>query len=344
MRNRGKFAAEGVALAIALILMLPAIGQTQSKTVYRARFSYHWFPTHGCAIASEKFAKMVREKTHGQVQITTFGSGQLYSLQQIVTALSTGAVELGGVVDTSFVAVDPNIGIGELPYYWNGFNQIRKLWEDTPAGRKHWNALQKKLNIKILAYIPTGPVTTFSTKTVLDTPAKFHGLKVRYLSRTEIPVYKALGGTPVFVQTTEIYTALQTGLVDVVPTVFNAIKAYHWWDYLKFGDKPFMYYWDSYIVANATWWNHLPKNLQDIITKEVCVPLSRQATENVMTGADRIIQEWGKGHGGKIVILTKAEEDAFKEVFRKNVWPAQIKGMDPAVIAAAEKLTGIPIK
>jgi TRAP-type C4-dicarboxylate transport system substrate-binding protein len=224
-------------ISFAAVSLLAGSASAQ-KDVFKARLSYHWFPTHGCAINSEKFAKMVKEKTNGQVEITTYGSAQLYSLQEIVTAISTGAVDFGGVVDTSFTAVDPNIGISMLPYYWGGYHEIRQLWEETPAGKEHWDGLQKKLNIKILAYIPTGPVMLFSTKRAIPDPADLQGLKARYLSKSEMPVYEALGATPVFVQTTEIYTALQSGMVDVVPTVLNAIKAYNWWDFLKFGKKP----------------------------------------------------------------------------------------------------------
>jgi len=338
-----------IRILCALVITLAAISlltgsATAQKEVFKARLSYHWFPTHACAINSEKFAKMVKEKTNGAVDVTTFGSAQLYSLQEIVTALSTGAVDFAGVVDTSLTAVDPNIGIGMMPYYWGGYDQIRQLWEETAAGRERWDSLQKKLNIKILAYIPTGPVMLFSTKKAIPTPADIQGLKARYLSKSEMPVYEALGAAPVFVQTTEIYTALQSGMVDVVPTVLNAIKAYNWWDFLKFGNKPFMYFWDSYIAVNATWWNKLPENLRNTIMKEVCLPLSNESTKETMTLSDQIIEEWQRNRGGKAVTLTKEQQDAYKNIFRTKVWPAQASKLDPAVVAAAEKITGMTAK
>ena len=331
------------AWVVAVALMVGLAGTSSAQT-YKARLSYHWFPSHGCAIFSEAFAQRVKEKTNGKVEIATFGSAQLYSLQEIVTAISTGAVDFGGVVDTSFVAVDPNIGISMMPYYWEGFEGIRKLWEETPAGKQRWEGLQKKLNIKILAYIPTGPVMLFSTNKVIDEPKDAKGLKARYLAKSEIPVYEAMGATPVFVQTTEIYTALQTGMVDMVPTVLNAIKAYNWWDYLKIGVKPYMYFWDSYIVVNATWWNKLPEDLRNTIVNEVCTPLSKEATEAVMVNSEKTIAEWQKDHGGKVTQLSKEQHDAYKNLFRTKVWPSQVEKMDPAVVAAAEKITGVPIK
>lgn len=345
MRNHRIYVVFTSALVITLMLVLMDYSGVQAtEEVFKARLSYHWFPTHGCAINSENFAKMVREKTKGKVEITTFGSGQLYSLQNIVTALSTGAVDIGGVVDTSFVAVDPNIGLSMLPYYWDGYEQIRRLWEETPAGKQHWEDLQKKLNIKILAYIPVGPVMLYNTKRPIYEPTDARGLKARYLAKSEIPVYESIGASPVFVQTTEVYTALQTGMVDIVPTIANAVKAYNWWEYLKFGVKPYMYYWDSYIVANATWWNKLPDEIKNTITKEVCIPLSKQATEEAATiYGDKILEEWQRAHGGKINTLTKEQHEAYRNIFRTKVWPAQISKMDPALLSAAEKITGISL-
>jgi TRAP-type transport system periplasmic protein len=341
MKTAGLRTASAWVITLALVIGLAGISDAQT---YKARLSYHWFPSHGCAIFSEAFAQRVKEKTNGKVEIATFGSAQLYSLQEIVTAISTGAVDFGGVVDTSFVAVDPNIGISMMPYYWEGFEGIRKLWEETPAGKQHWEGLQKKLNIKILAYIPTGPVMLFSSNKLIDEPKDAKGLKARYLAKSEIPVYEAMGATPVFVQTTEIYTALQSGMVDMVPTVLNAIKAYNWWDYLKIGIKPYMYFWDSYIVVNATWWNKLPEDLRNTIVTEVCTPMSKEATEAVMLNSEKTIAEWQKAHGGKAVQLTREQHDAYKNLFRTKVWPSQVEKMDPAVVAAAEKITGVPIK
>jgi TRAP-type C4-dicarboxylate transport system substrate-binding protein len=105
-----------------------------------------------------------------------------------------------------------------------------------------------------------------------------------------------------------------------------------------------MYFWDSYIVANATWWNKLPEDLRNTIVNEVCTPLSKEATEAVMVNSEKTIAEWQKAHGGKVTQLSKEQHDAYKNLFRTKVWPTQVEKMDPAVVAAAEKITGVPIK
>ncbi len=335
-----------VLLSITVFLMFSGAVNAQApiSKIYKAKFSYHWFPTHGCAINSELFVQQVKEKTKGQVEITVFGSGQLYNLQQITTAVSTGAVEMGGVVDSVIEAMDHNIGISALPYYWDGYDKIRKLWRETPEGRKIWQTIENKLKIKILVDITNGPVMVYNTKKQLFTPADSDGMKARYLSKSEIPVYEAIGANPVFVQTSELYTSLQTGMVDIVPTVVDALKAYNWWDYLKFGNKPYINYRDAYIIVNATWWNNLPENLQNIILKEVCIPLTTKTTEEIMISADKTLEEFEQQHKGKVTVLTKEQQDSFKNVFRTKVWPMQAAKMDPGLVAAAEKLTGIPLK
>jgi len=335
-----------ILLVVTLGLIFCGTANAQSATgkVYKAKFAYHWFPTHGCAINSELFVQQVREKTKGQVDITVFGGGQLYNLQQITTAVSTGAVEIGGVVDSVIEAMDHNIGISAMPYYWDGYDKIRQLWRETPEGRKIWEGIENKLKIKILVDITNGPVMMYNTRKPILTPVDSEGMKARYLSKSEIPVYEAIGANPVFVQQSELYTSLQTGMVDIVPTVVDALKAYNWWDYLKFGNKPYINYRDAYIIVNATWWNNLPENLKNIILEEVCIPLTKKTTEEIMISADKTLSEFEQQHKGKVTVLTKEQQDSFKNVFRTKVWPIQAAKMDPALVAAAEKLTGIPLK
>lgn len=346
MKNNGLSKVYKIVLAVALALIVfgTANAQSSSGKVYKAKFSYHWFPTHGCAINSELFVQQVREKTKGQVDITVFGSGQLYNLQQITTAVSTGAVEIGGVVDSTIEAMDHNIGISALPYYWDGYDKIRRLWRETPEGRKIWEGIETKLKIKILVDITNGPVMMYNTKKPILIPADSSGMKVRYLSKSEIPVYESIGANPVFVQQTELYTSLQTGMVDIVPTVVDALKAYNWWDFLKFGNKPYMNYRDAYIIVNATWWNNLPENLRNIIMEEVCVPLTKKTTEEIMISAEKTLEEWEQQHKGKVTILSKEQLDSFKNIFKTKVWPIQAAKMDQALVSAAEKLTGIPLR
>jgi len=76
------------ALAIGCVCLMAWLGLTVFSTAalaaesFKARYSYHWFPTHHLAVYSEKFAQLAKEETKGRLEVTTYPSGQLYSARR----------------------------------------------------------------------------------------------------------------------------------------------------------------------------------------------------------------------------------------------------------------------
>ncbi len=195
------------------------------------------------------------------------------------------------------------------------------------------------MGFKILRYIPVGPCCYFSSKQ-LDSIAAFKGLKARYLIPTEMASFKVLGTKYVGVSTAEVYTALKTGMIDTVSTVPSAIKAYSWWDYLKYAQLPYTLYADAYITVNTKWWDTLPKEIQDIVLNDVGPRISKEATDSVMDFSDNILKELVEKHGGTVSPLPEAEIKKLKELDKTIIWPEIAKKIDPALYEAAKKFTG----
>ena len=152
-------------LVVAVITMMLAPTALASETkIYKGRLSYHWAPKHYSAIMASKFAEECKKATNGRLDIEVFPSGQLYSIAQIVPALSQGSVDLGGVLGVLFMRVNKNFFLSGMMRFFDSFQQKRDFWEKTPEGQQQWEGLQKKLGIKILAYIPVGPTCYFSTE------------------------------------------------------------------------------------------------------------------------------------------------------------------------------------
>ena len=111
-------------------------------------------------------------------------------------------------------------------------------------------------------YNPVGPVMTFSGARELTVDA-MKDLKARRLIGAEEPMWE-YGAKIVGLKTSEVYTALQTGMIDTINTPPQSIRAYSWWEFLKFGQRPYQYFADAYIMAND-WFNKLP-----MIYKKLC--------------------------------------------------------------------------
>ncbi|MFH1758652.1 MAG: TRAP transporter substrate-binding protein [Pseudomonadota bacterium] len=330
----------GVIATIMILVLTSAVWATEAK-VYKARLSYHWFPEHHSAKMASLFAAECKEATRGRLEIEVFPSGQLFGIRQIVPSLSSGSVEIGGVLDILFIPVTSNFQVAAMPRFFKGFEQNREFWERTPAGKKVWEGVQKKLGIKILAYIPVGPGCYFSAKRPLDSVAAFKGLKARYLMVTEKPSYEAFGTSYVSVSTSEVYTALKQGMIDTLLTVPSAVKAYNWWDYLKYAQQPYQSYHDAYIAVNAKWWDHLPQDIQDIVLTRVAPKISKKGTDEVMAYSDAILKELVEKHGGTVSTLSEAEMKKLAELDRTKIYPMIAKTIDPDFYQAAKKFAGL---
>ena len=328
-------------LFIFLIMLILVPMTFAADKVYRPRFSYHWFPDHNSAKMADLFVKEAKIATGGRLDIQVFPSGQLFKIAQIVPAISQGSVEMGGVVDVIYMRVDKDFYLMGFGRFFNSFQQKRDFWLKNPEGRRVWDRLEKKLGIKTICFIPVGPALYTSTSQPLNKLSNFKGLKARTLIPTEKPTLKALGVNYVAVNTSEVYSALKQGMINMVATVPNAIKGYNWWDYLKYGQLPYYLYADAFITVNAKWWNSLPQDIRDIVLNEVGPKVSKIATDQVMKISNDILEEWERKHNGTVSTLSGSDLQKFKEIEYKKAHPVLARAVDPVLYKAAKKHVGI---
>ena len=325
------------ALAAALAVTL-AFAAPQVQAQATARLSYHWGPTHESAIPSKKLADEVTKRSGGKLKIDVFPSGQLYTIRQIIGALSAGSVEIGGVVTHNQLAsVEKDWNVFQMPNFWESIEHQRRFLAESSEGKAMRERVLQKTGLVHIAYVPVGPYVTFSTKD-LSTVAAMRGLKARALAASERPGLTARGMSVVSLSTEEIYPALQGGMIDTVATVPTAIKSYSWWEYLKFAQMPYAVYADAELMANGKWFAGLPKDMQELLLS-VGREISREATEQTYKGNLDTLKELEK-RGGKVTVLQGKELEDLKALDRDKTEPELAKMMSPEIYAAAKRFIG----
>jgi len=327
-------------LSIALVLagaLLLCSGQAAAQAA--ARLSFHWAGDHESAVMSKKFAEEVNRRAAGKIRIDVFPSGQLYTIRQILGALSAGSVELGGVVThNQFPSVDRDWNIVQIPNVWQSIEHQRKFFSDTPEGKALRGRILQKTGLVHLAYVPTGPYVTFSTKSDMSTVASMQGLKARSLAAAERAGFQARGMSVVSLSTEEVYTALQSGMIDTLSTVPTAAKAYSWLDFLKYAQLPIPVYTDAAVMANGKWFASLPKDVQSLML-EVGAQISTEATQSTYKSNDQALKDL-VGKGGRITVLKGAQLEAFQRLDREKTEPEMAKGLSPEIYAAMRRYIG----
>jgi TRAP-type C4-dicarboxylate transport system substrate-binding protein len=304
-----------------------------------ARLSYHWAVDHESAVMSKKFADEVNKRGAGKIRIDVFPGGQLYTIRQVLGALSAGSVELGGVVThNQFPSVDRDWNVVQFPNVFGSIEQQRKFFSDTPEGRALRERILQKTGLVHLAYVPTGPYVTFSVKSDMSTVASMKGLKARTLAPAERAGFAARGASVVSLSTEEIYSALQSGMIDTLTTVPTAAKAFSWFDFLKFAQLPAAVYTDAAVMANGKWYAGLPQDVQQLLL-DVGAQISREATESTYRSNDQALKEFA-ARGGKITVLKGAQLEEFLRLDREKTEPEMAKGVSPEIYAALLRYIG----
>ena len=326
-------------LAMGLTILFSHTAASAGES-FKGRYSYHWFPAHHLAIYSEKFVQLCKEETQGRLDITSFPSGQLYSVRDAIAAVSQGSVEMAGVVALTLAPAAPDFGLDTLMMLFDSYEQQRKAWETEP-GKAVIAKVEQKLGVKLLCRFPNGPACGFTSGKKVQKLDDFKGLKARLVSPSEKPFWEALEASAVSMGTEQVYSAFQQGMVNAIWTVPSAIKAYSWWDLVKYCTLPFTLYPDSFLVVNAKWWASLSQDVKEIVLRKVVPRIEKDSTDFVMEDAKANLDEFVKQKGGTITTLSPQDVKTLKEICVEKVYPPLVAKYDPAFWTAVAKQQGL---
>ena len=333
--EKAKIDRVGISLAASFGLIVSLFASVALSENLVARMSGHWSPKHQSAIHSQIFADEVTKRSNGRLTIEFYPSKQLFGIREVMGAITSGAVELGGVVGVvSFPPINKNFNIASYPGLFRSYDDQRNFFQDSSEGKKIWNEITTKTNSKLIMYNPVGPVMTFSSKRELTGVDAMKDLKARRLLKSEEPMWDAFGSKRVSLPTGEVYTALQTGMIDTINSPPQSIGAYSWWEFLKYAQKPYQYYADAFVMANAQWFDSLSPELQKIIL-EVGKEVGDLSTNGIMDAGEDTLKKF-QDKGGIITVLSGTEKAKFDKLMNEKVIPAMADMIDAKALKAAE--------
>jgi tripartite ATP-independent transporter DctP family solute receptor len=181
--------------------------------------------------AAKLFAEKVEAGTGGEVKVQIFPNGQLGDEGPIADGVGSGSIDigLGGVFD----AIDPKLGVVTLPFLFRDAQAVH-VFLDGPEGAKLF-ALGSDRGYKLLGALDSGFRNFASSKGPIQTPADLKGLKIRTPPNPVIlATMKQLGALPQSVPFGEVYTALQSKVVDAVEPEIRDFYDQKWYEIVKY--------------------------------------------------------------------------------------------------------------
>jgi C4-dicarboxylate-binding protein DctP len=264
---------------------------------------------------AEYFKKLAEERTKGRVKVEVYANSTLYKDNEEVDALQLGAVQM---LAPSLAKFGP-LGVREfevfdLPYLFDNFDELHKVTRG-PVGASLMKKLEAK-GIVGLAYWDNG-FKVMSANKPLRKPEDFRGLKMRIQSSKVLDTQmRALGASPQVMAFSEVYQALQTGVVDGTenpPSNFYTQKMFEVQKFLTLSNHGYLGY---AVIANKKFWDGLPPDIRKTL-EGAMADATTYADDIAKKENDDALEAVKKSGRTQFITLTPEEKAAWKKALVK---------------------------
>ena len=177
------------------------------------RLSHNAAPGNPKAVGSLKFAELVGQKTNGRIKVEVGGSAQYGDDVESLTNMRLGSLAFAAGSQGTTSGVVPQFNVLGLPFLFRDLPHAYKV-VDGPVGQQ-LNEMAKQKGLVLLALWDNGIRHTSNSKRPITKPEDLAGLKLRTPPDSmTIDIFTSLGANPTPLAFSELYIALQQGVVD----------------------------------------------------------------------------------------------------------------------------------
>jgi len=300
------FVIAGAALMIWGVGVVPAAAKDLT-----IRFAWYMPPNTATANQGNTVAKEIESLSHGKIHVETYPSGSLLKESNIAEGIANNTANMGIFAMHWWSKVEPSLEWDTIPFLVDDASALLKtlhgkLGEDV-------NKTLNKHGVTIIGWGFYGYAMSYiNAKHPIKLPADLKGLRMRSEGKLSALFLKSQGATPVAVDSSEVYTAIQRGTLDGGVSGLSSIVSRKWFEVGKYITAihyvPLVYP----IQANLQWWQGLTQEQRDIISKAT-------STAEQMAVAD-IEKEFNhdidvaRKNGNQIYQLTPAERQQWQGI------------------------------
>ncbi len=213
-----------------------------------------------------KFKELAEKKLPGKVQVQVFPSSQLFGDAKELEALLLGDVQLIAPSLSKFDRYTKKIQIFDLPFLFDDIEAVDRF-QASPAGQSLLTSMKNRGLIG-LGYWHNGMKQLSTNRDKLVRPDDAKGLKFRIQASDVLEAqFRALGANPQKMAFSEVYQALQTGVVDGQENTWSNIYSQKFHEVQKTIAETNHGVLDYMVVANAKWWDGLAPDVRKALTE-----------------------------------------------------------------------------
>jgi TRAP-type transport system periplasmic protein len=258
----------GTSASTIAALSMPAIGNAASGKL-RYKYANNLPLTHPLNMRAKEAAEAIEKETNGEFKLQIFPSSQLGSDTDTLSQLRSGAVDfftLSGLILSTLVPAASINGIGFA------FPDYATVWKtmDGDLGAYVRKEIAKSRLIAMDNIWDNGFRQTTSSTKPIKAPEDLAGFKIRVpVSPLWTSMYEALGASPASINFSEVYTALQTKVVEGQENPLAIIQTAKLYEVQKYCSLT-NHMWDGFwFLANQDRWEAIPADMREIVAKHI---------------------------------------------------------------------------
>jgi tripartite ATP-independent transporter DctP family solute receptor len=255
-----------VLAACAAIALSTGAAYAQPKAKYSAKIGHLEAPSQPRHQGLLKVAELVKSRTNGDVEFQLFPSSQLGNARQMIEGTQLGTSE-GTVMPAAFLGgFNPAIAILDISFLFPSDRAAAQKLRAGPFGKALLDSFSSRGFVAIALW-PNGRKSLTSNKP-LDSIEALKGQKFRVMdSRILMEQFAAVNASAVAIQFGELYTALQTGVIDGQENPLDTISTMKFHEVQKNLVVTEHGVMEDVVLFNPGWWQKLPAAHRDVITK-----------------------------------------------------------------------------
>ncbi|MGI9520532.1 MAG: TRAP transporter substrate-binding protein DctP [Hyphomicrobiaceae bacterium] len=323
-------------------LALVAVAPASAQKVYTLKYG-HVGPATEISddqIPGEFLKSFLESRSQGRIKVEIYPASQLGNFRALIEQVQLNTLELTHTTVGGMASFFPELQVTDIPYMIRD-DLVAEGLGNHPFMDKVRDAILKKTgNVRLVAVGNTGRWRSFfATKKLIKTADDMKGVKMRTInSPLQIEFIRFLGGNPTPVAWGELYTSLQTGVVegtknaatDIVPNNMNEVLKY-----VTLDEHAYLY---AFWWMSDSWLQQLPDDLKALVLDGVQQAALIQSSWNKQYES-RSLVEFQKKTGGTVYVPTAEEKatfikarDAMKDWFTQKYGDEWVKAFEQAIV------------
>lgn len=320
-----------LSIVVVIILLMNLAAYSADEKVWELKLGSKMYENNPESQGVKKFIELAEERSGGRLKIIPYWGQALGDDKTQIENVMTGLQDLYIESYSYYAPYVPEFSVHTLGFFFNGNEEYQKFLL-SPIEKEMEDKLIEKIGVRILNSKRNwvrGPFRTITSRKPITSLEDLQGVKLRLTNAPiSIKLWSTLGTNTVIVPWTEVYLALQQGMVDAVTCSINGLNNEKFYELVKNVTITNEYPQQLATIMNERKFQALPEDLQKILIDaldeggEVC-------TELVVGNASNIIENLKKEHG-----VTFYEIDLVP-------WLEKAKGVHKALEASGDVPVGL---